>query len=67
MQKATAKQKLARKMRTRKELKRGISIFVTDNWNDRKWARECKLENAINKAHRLKAARKIRMTPVAYG
>lgn len=50
MRKATAKQKLARRMMSPKDIRMGTSKFLTKNWSDRKWAIECKVENSINRS-----------------
>jgi len=48
---------LARKLRTRKELKEKTPIFQTAGWEQRKKARADKVKNKIEKSQRRKAKR----------
>ena len=48
---------MARKMRTKKEIKEKVPIFQTEAWDKRKKDRQNKVENKIKKAQEKKAER----------
>ena len=48
------KKKIARKLRTQKDIKNHISIFQTDNWESRKEGIRQKIKNRIAKVQKRK-------------